>query len=46
MITFAASLFDVSGTYGAAETGEALFLAVVALIGSLALLRHMRDRQR
>lgn len=44
MITLAASLFDLSGTHGAMEIAEALFLVAIALVGTLGLFRHLRDK--
>lgn len=46
MITLAASLFNLSGAYGAADIGEALFLVAALLIGPFVLFRHLRDRRR
>ena len=45
MITLAASMFDIAGiANGAAEIGEALFVAVVALVAALVVYGLAKQR--
>ena len=45
MITLAASMFDIAGiANGAAEIGEMLFVAVVALVGALVVYGLAKQR--